>query len=216
MNMTKKAVTISEKEEKKKKRVAWGITGGGEQLAETIETMKKIKKQYENKVDIIVYLSKAGDQVLKYYKLANTLKETFSKIWVEINANAPFLAGQLQTGKFEFLLIAPATSNTVAKISMGITDSLLTNAAIMALKVFTPLYVMPTDYKEGTTTTKLPDGQDIRIRVREEDVENVKKLASMQDVFIFEKPMDINQIFKKHFGSEAYGCSKDLYNRTNA
>ncbi|HVP40391.1 MAG TPA: flavoprotein, partial [Candidatus Krumholzibacteriaceae bacterium] len=118
--MTKEAVTISdEEEEKKRKRVAWGITGGGEQLAETIEIMKKIKKQYENKVELTVYLSKAGDQVLKYYKLANTLKETFNKIRVEINANAPFLAGQLQAGKFEFLLIAPATSNTVAKISMG-------------------------------------------------------------------------------------------------
>lgn len=202
--MTKEAVTISdEEEEKKRKRVAWGITGGGEQLAETIEIMKKIKKQYENKVELTVYLSKAGDQVLKYYKLANTLKETFNKIRVEINANAPFLAGQLQAGKFEFLLIAPATSNTVAKISMGITDSLLTNAAIMALKGFTPIYIMPTDYKEGTVTTKLPDGRDFRIRIREEDVENVKKLASMRDVFILEKPMDINHVFKKHFGLEA-------------
>jgi archaeoflavoprotein AfpA len=197
--MATETLTISEKEEKKKKRVAWGITGSGEKLAETFETMTKIKKQYENKVNIIVYLSKAGDQVLKYYRLANTLKENFSKIWIEINANAPFLAGQLQTGKFEFLLIAPATSNTVVKISMGIADSLLTNAAIMALKGFTPVYIMPSDYKEGTTTTRLPDGRDWKIRIRVEDVENVKKLATMRDVFILEKPMDINQVFKKHF-----------------
>lgn len=201
--MATKTVIISEKEEKKKKRVAWGITGGGEQLAQTIETMKEIKKQYENKVDIIVYLSKAGDQVLKYYRLANTLKETFSKIWVEINANAPFLAGQLQMGKFEFLIIAPATSNTVAKISVGISDSLLTNAAIMALKGFIPVYIMPTDCKEGTTTTKLPNGRDFKLRIRKEDEENVKKLATMRDVFTLEKPADINQVFEKHFGPEA-------------
>jgi archaeoflavoprotein AfpA len=197
--MATETLTINEKEEKKKKRMAWGITGSGEQLAETIETMTKIKKRYENKVDINVYLSKAADQVLKYYRLTDALKESFSKIWIEINANAPFLAGQLQTGKFEFLLIAPATSNTVAKISMGIADSLLTNAAIMALKGFTPVYIVPSDYKEGTTTTKLPDGRDFRIRIREEDVENVKKLTLMRDVFILEKPMDINQVFKKHF-----------------
>jgi archaeoflavoprotein AfpA len=203
VNMATETLTTSEKEGTKKKRVAWGITGSGEQLAETIETMKKIKKQYENKVDINVYLSKAGDQVLKYYRQANTLKKVFSKIWVEINANAPFLAGQLQIGKFEFLLIAPATSNTVAKISMGITDSLLTNAAIMALKGFIPVYIMPTDYKEGTTTTKLPNGRIFKLRIRGEDVENAKKLAKMRDVFMLERPADINQVFKKHFRSRA-------------
>ena len=189
---------IKKEEKKEKKRAAWGITGGGEQLAETVEAMKKIKKQYENRVDILVYLSKAGNQVLKYYGLAKTLRETFSKIWVEINANAPFLAGQLQMGTFEFLLIAPATSNTVAKISMGIADSLLTNAAIMALKGFTPIYIMPTDYEEGTTTTKLPNGRDFKLRIRGEDMENVKKLATMRDVFILERPAQINQVFKKH------------------
>jgi archaeoflavoprotein AfpA len=193
--------THSEKQQKKK-RVAWGITGSGEQLSETIETMTKIKKQYENKAEITVYLSKAADQVLKYYKLANALKQNFSKIWTEINANAPFLAGQLQTGKFEFLLIAPASSNTVAKISTGIADSLLTNSVIMALKGFTPVYIMPTDYKEGTTTTKLPNGRDSKIRIRKEDAENVKKLATMQDIYILEKPTEINTIFKKHFGAK--------------
>ena len=201
--MVTETVTISEKEEKKKKRVAWGVTGSGERLAETIETMKKIKKQYQSIVDINVYLSKAGDQVLEYYRQANTLKEDFSKIWVEINANAPFLAGQLQIGKFEFLLIAPATSNTVAKISMGIADSLLTNAAIMALKGFTPVYILPTDYKEGTTTTKLPDGRDLKLRIRGEDVENVRKLATMQGVFLLEEPVHISKVFQKHFGLRA-------------
>jgi archaeoflavoprotein AfpA len=128
---------------KKKKRVAWGITGSGDRLAETIEVMKDIRKQYENVAEIFVYLSKAGDQVIKWYRLGDDLKKNFSKIFVEINANSPFLAGQLQTGKFEFFLIAPATSNTVAKISMGIADSLISNAAIMALKAFIPVYILP-------------------------------------------------------------------------
>jgi len=185
----------------RKKKVAWGITGAGEQLPETLETMKMIKEHYRNRVDIIVYLSKAGDQVLKYYRLGDTVRQTFSKVRVEINANAPFLAGQLQIGKFEFLLIAPATSNTVAKISAGIADSLLTNAAIMALKGFTPVYIMPTDYKEGTTTTRLPSGYISKLRIRHEDVENVRKLTRMQGVFTLQKPSDIERVFKKHFGS---------------
>jgi len=195
---------MEKKEEKKekKRKVAWGITGSGDRLVETVEIMKEIKKQYQNEVDIIVYLSKAGDQVVKYYRLADNLKESFDRVWVEINPNSPFLAGQLQLGKFEFLLIAPATSNTVAKISMGIADSLLCNAAIMGLKAFVPFYIMPSDYEEGIIVTKLPNGRDMKLRIRKEDVEHVKKLACMQDVFILEKPEEIHQVFKKHFNLE--------------
>ncbi|MEM3726371.1 MAG: archaeoflavoprotein AfpA [Candidatus Bathyarchaeia archaeon] len=181
--------------------MAWGITGSGDRLIETIDIMKKIKVQYQGDVDINVYLSKAGDQVIKWYKLGNTLKENFNKVFVEINSNSPFLAGQLQTGKFEFLLIAPATSNTVAKISIGIADSLISNAAIMALKAFVPVYVMPSDYKEGVIITKLPDGKDLKLMARKEDVEHVIKLAKMKGVTIIEKTEDIHQIFKKHFES---------------
>jgi archaeoflavoprotein AfpA len=192
-------VVMERKEEKKKRKVAWGITGSGDRLVETVEIMKGIKKQYQSEVDIRVYLSKAGDQVVKYYRLVDDLKENFERIYVEINPNSPFLAGQLQLGKFEFLLIAPATSNTVAKISMGIADSLLSNAAIMGLKAFVPFYIMPSDYEEGMIVTKLPDGRDMKLRIRKEDVEHVKKLACMDDVFILEKPEDIHQVFKKHF-----------------
>ncbi|MCS7123869.1 MAG: archaeoflavoprotein AfpA [Candidatus Bathyarchaeota archaeon] len=191
----------------KKKKVAWGITGSGDRLTETIEVMKKIKVQYQNLVDINVYLSKAGEQVIKWYRLGNTLKDTFNRVFVEVDSNTPFLAGQLQTGKFEFLLIAPATSNTVAKISMGIADSLISNSAIMALKAFVPVYIMPSDYKEGVVYTKLPSGKELKLMVRKEDVEHVKKLAKMKGVSIIEKPEDICKIFKKHFESDkGRGC----------
>lgn len=188
---------LSEKEETRR-QIAWGITGSGDKLAETVTVMRRIKSEYEEKVDIRVYLSKAGEQVLKHYKLVNKLNE-FGRVHVEINANSPFLAGALQLGKFEFLLIAPATSNTVAKVSLGIADSLLTNAAIMALKAFVPVYIMPSDYKEGIISTKLPNGQKLKLRVRKEDVENVKKLACMDDVFVLERPKEIHQVFKEHF-----------------
>jgi len=199
--MLTEVVQVEKKGRKKKRKVAWGITGSGDRLVEIVEIMKAIKKQYQDEVDITVYLSKAGDQVVKYYKLANNLKENFDRIWVEINPNSPFLAGELQTGKFEFLLIAPATSNTVAKISMGIADSLLCNAAIMSLKGFVPVYIMPSDYAEGVIVTKLPNGRDLKLRIRKEDVMHVKKLAGMDDVFILEQPEEIHQVFKKHFGT---------------
>ncbi|KAF5076445.1 archaeoflavoprotein AfpA [Methanobacterium aggregans] len=186
----------------KRRRVAWGITGSGEKIEETVEIMEEMKKEYRKEFDIRVYVSKAGDQVLKYYNLSNTLETMFDKTWTEINANAPFLAGQIQMGTFEFLLLAPATSNTVAKISLRIADTLLTNAAIMGQKTATPIYVMPTDFREGITTTKLPNGRDLELKITREDAQHVKKLQDMENTFVFEHPKDIRDIFEKHATSD--------------
>ena len=190
-----------EQNQKKMKRVAWGITGSGDRLLEVIETMKQLKKQYKDEVRITVYLSTAGNQVVHFYHLAKDLKESFDKVRVESNSNVPTLAVQLQSGKIEFLLIAPTTSNTVAKIATGIADTMLTNAAIMSLKSFVPVYVVPCDYKEGTTVTQLPDGTDMKIRVRKEDVEHTKKLAAMDGIFVVEQPEEIRKVFQKQFKS---------------
>ena len=192
----------TEKKQKKAKRVAWGITGSGDRLVEVIETMKQIKKQYQDEIRITVYLSKAGNQVLNFYSLGKDLKENFDKVRVEVNSNVPTLAVQLQSGKIEFLLIAPTTANTVAKIATGIADTLLCNATIMALKSFVPVYMLPCDYKEGVTVTQLPDGTEMRIQVRKEDVENTKKLAAMDGLVILEKPEEIHHVFQKHFKPE--------------
>ena len=188
-----------EKKQTKKKRVAWGITGSGDRLLEVFEVMRQIKNKQQDDIRITVYLSKAGNLVVKYYRLFKGLQEKFDKTRTEINSNIPTLAVQLQSGKIEFLLIAPATSNTVAKIANGIADTLLTNAAIMALKAFVPVYILPCDFKEGVTITQLPDGSNMKIRVRKEDVEYVNKLAVMDGIVIIENPVEINQIFQKHF-----------------
>jgi archaeoflavoprotein AfpA len=194
-----------EMENKKKKgqtrrKIAWGVTGSGDKLPETLEVMKRIKAMYKDNVEMQVYLSKAAELVLKYYKLADDLRFNFDRIWAEVNANSPFLAGQLQLRTFEFLLIAPATSNTVAKISTGIADSLLSNSAIMALKAFAPVYIMPSDYREGIAVTKLPGGRKMKLRVRKEDADNTAKLAKMDGLFVLEKPENIYRVFEKHFG----------------
>ena len=192
-----------EKKQQKKKRVAWGITGSGDRLLEVFDVMKQIKNQHQDDFRITVYLSKAGDLVIKYYRLFKLLQEEFDKTRVEVNSNLPTLAVQLQSGKIEFLLIAPATSNTVAKLATGISDTLLTNAAIMALKAFVPVYILPCDYKEGVTVTLLPDGSEMKIRVRKEDAEHVKTLAAMDGLVILEKPEEIPHVFQKHFKPEA-------------
>lgn len=186
----------------KRHKVAWGITGSGEKILETVDIMEEMKKKYKNTFDIRVFISKAGDQVLKYYNLSNTLETIFDKTWTEINANAPFLAGKIQLGTFDFLLIAPATSNTVAKISLRIADTLLTNAAIMGQKTSTPIYIMPTDFREGKTITQLPNGKDLELNITHEDAQHVEKLSNMPNTTVFEHPNEIPKIFEKHFGTK--------------
>lgn len=180
-------------------KVAWGITGSGDKLREAIEVMKEIKENFPDDLDIEVFLSRAGEQVVKYYRLLDEIRGNFNRVWVENDANSPFLAGRLQLGEFEFLLIAPASSNTVAKISIGIGDTMLTNGAIQALKAFVPVYIMPSDYREGTTITKLPDERDFRLRVRKEDAENVRRLIAMEGIFPLESKKEIREIFLKYF-----------------
>lgn len=187
----------------KRKKVAWGITGSGDKLEETIEAMKRISSQYADTVEIKVYVSKAGEQVLKHYRLLDDLRNSFDRVFIEVDANTPFLAGWLQTRRFEFLLVAPATSNTVAKIAAGIADTMITNGAILALKAFVHVCVLPSDYKEGITCTKLPGGRKMKLKIRKEDAENVEKLKKMENVSVLEKPSEIRYVFARILGKSS-------------
>lgn len=185
----------------RKLKVAWGVTGAGDRLNETIQIMKDIKAEYGETVDIEVYLSKMASMVLRMYRIYGELEEAFGKIMVEKDANTPFITGRLQLGVFEFLLVAPATSNTVAKIAHGISDTMLTNGAIQALKAYVPVYVMPVDYREGSTVTVLPSGKELRLRVRKEDAENVRLISAMDGITTFEEPDEIWDIFRERLGT---------------
>ena len=179
----------------KKRKVAWGITGAGDKIEEFLDVMIDLKSKSESVVEIEVFISKAAETVLKFYRLEDKLKSNFSKVMVEVNSNSPFLAAWMQMRKYEFLLIAPAKSNTVSKIAHSIGDTLLTNAAIMSLKAFVPVYIVPTDYKEGTVYTKLPNGKEMKLRVRKEEADLVRKLERMEDMHVLENPQKLREVF---------------------
>ena len=175
----------------KKIKIAWGITGAGDKITEIIQTMKELQKEVADSVEFDVYISKNGETMLKFYQLFDEVKNSFPKVWVEQNSNSPFLAGMVQGQKYAFLLIMPASSNTVAKIVNSISDTMLTNAALMALKAFVQVWIMPVDYKESIIYTKLPNGKDLKLRVRKEEAEQVRKLMATEDVRVFENPSDV-------------------------
>ncbi len=177
----------------KKHRIAWCITGAGDKIKEIIDTMKQFKAESEGSVEIEVFVSKNAETMLKFYQLENDLKQSFAKVSVEANANSPFLAGIVQSGRYDFLLIMPGSSNSVAKIVNGIGDTLVTNSAIMALKAFVPVWVMPVDFKESVIYTKLPNGKDMKLRVRKEEADQVRRLMQTEDVTVFESPEKVHE-----------------------
>jgi archaeoflavoprotein AfpA len=179
--------------------IAWGITGSGDLLEETIEVMEDLSDRYDLKIR--VFLSKEGELVLRYYKLLDSLKMNFSRVNVEKGANTPFIAGELQLGIFDLLLVSPATGNTTAKIAHGIADSLMTNAVSQAMKARVPVYILPVDQKMGETKTKLPDGGELRLTMREVDVENVEKLRKMRGITVLSNPKEIEDAIREYLGS---------------
>ncbi len=177
-------------------RIAWGITGCGDYLKESIEIMKELTK--EHNLDVRVYLSQAGEMVVKWYKLYNELKTGFPKTYSERSPNIPFLVGDLQLGKYDFLLIMPSTSNTAGKIAAGISDTLLSNAAAMAMKAKVPVYIFPADQTKGEITTDLPGGKKLTLTMRDVDIEAVEKLRKMPFMTVMGHPDEMKGIIKKH------------------
>ncbi|HLB71967.1 MAG: archaeoflavoprotein AfpA [Candidatus Methanoperedens sp.] len=181
-------------------KIAWGITGCGDHLKESLEIMKELTKEYD--LEVKVFLSQAGEMVVKWYKLFNELRTTFPGTYSEKSPNLPFLVGDLQLGKYDFLLIMPSTSNTVGKIASGISDTLLTNAAAQAMKARVPVYIFPADQIRGEITTDLPGGKKLTLTMRDVDIDAVDKLRRMQGITVLEDPAEIGGIVKKHIESK--------------
>ena len=181
-------------------KIAWGITGCGDQIEETFAIMNDLSDRYD--LDIKVYLSKNGELVMKWYNLWKDLKELFSKVSVEHGANSPFIAGQLQMGKFDLFLVCPMSANTAAKIAYGIADSLLTNGVAQAAKAKIPIYIYPADQYEGAVTTILPDGKELTLYMRDVDIENADRLKRMQEITVLESISEIEGVVKRHCGGK--------------
>ncbi|MCL2862730.1 MAG: archaeoflavoprotein AfpA [Methanimicrococcus sp.] len=175
------------------RRLAWGITGAGDKLEETIDVMRAVK---ERGWRIDVFVSLEGETVLKWYRQFETVSTDFDSCAVERGANSPFILGDLQTGQYDALIVSPATANTVAKIVYGISDTLLTNAVGQCAKGDTPIYIYPVDGKKGKIKTKAPNGREFELKMRKIDVVNAKKLKKMENIQVLKAPAELKKYFK--------------------
>jgi archaeoflavoprotein AfpA len=181
-------------------RIVWGITGSGDRIEEILDNMIELLNDEDLRITVIV--SKAGEQVLRWYKLWDKLNASFDKVKKESNANVPFIAGPLQVGKYDLLIVAPLTANSTAKIAHGISDTLITNAVAQTLKGNTPVILYPVDQSYESVTTVGPDGVEFTITPRDVDLVNVSRLQDMKGVSILSSPTLIAQVIRNHIVSK--------------
>jgi len=173
-----------------------GITGTGYLLQELIDLLVDLQNNHD--IDITVILSKEGAAVVKWYKLWLALTKAVEKVKVEITPNIPFYAGPLQLGKFDFFLCCPVSANTVAKIVHGIADTLVTNGVAQAIKGGQIVYLFPSDQDTEPIVTSRPDGSPLVLKIRDIELENIKKLKQMEGIVVISDFSEIkNHIIQK-------------------
>lgn len=151
-------------------RIAWGITGSGHYLKECLELAARLPA-----VDL--FLSRAAAEVLHVYGLpVAQLRERY-RVFRDTAASAPPV-GLFYKGHYQLLVAAPATSNSVAKMVFGISDTLVTNIYAQAGKCRIPSIVFACD-AAPEMDTEAPGGM-VKVYPRPIDLENTRRLAEFQ------------------------------------
>jgi dihydromethanopterin reductase (acceptor) len=152
-------------------RLAWAITGSGHYLRECIDILNTL-----DQVDL--FLSKAATEILKQYGYEHNVgrvyqDKTASSVPVEL----------FYHGAYHTVVVAPATSNTVAKMVYGISDSLVTNIFAQAGKCRVPSIVFACD-TEPELESEAPREHMVKVYPRRIDLENMEKLKTFDDTTV--------------------------------
>jgi flavoprotein len=148
-------------------RLAWAISGSGHYIEECVEFMLTL-----NNVDL--YLSQAGEEVLKMYGISLASLKDKMPVYRDKAASAPPV-GLFYKGYYHTLVMAPTTSNTIAKCSLGIADSLVTNLYAQAGKCRVESIVYPCDTAPEIETTA-PGNKKFMVYPRPIELEATDKL----------------------------------------
>lgn len=138
-------------------KIAFGITGAGHLLSDSVELLEQLMTKH----DVTVLLSAAGEEVLKMYGLYERIESITGGYYNELirEKDQRFsypITGRFSLGKYDLLIVSPATSNTIGKIVGGIADSLVTNAVAQSGKGSVKTYIIPVDLESGDVETVLP------------------------------------------------------------
>lgn len=167
--------------------VAWGITGAGHFLPECLDLIFRLPQ-------VEVFVSRAGREVLASYGRLKELRALTRRVYWEHSASSPPVT-RLYSGRYRLVVIAPATSNSVAKMAYGIADTLVTNLFAQAGKCQVPIVVLPTD-AQVQALSWAPNQTRVQVHARGIDQENIARLRGWPRVTIVESPELLERALK--------------------
>jgi flavoprotein len=153
------------------KRLAWALTGSGHYLRECLDIIHQLQ-------DVDLFLSKAAAELLQQYGYRHQVGRVFqdktaSSVPVEL----------FYEGRYHTLVIAPATSNTVAKMVAGISDNLVTNLYAQAGKTRVPSIVFACD-TEPELDSEAPRENMVKVYPRRIDLKNMEALKTFEETTV--------------------------------
>jgi len=160
-----------------KPRLAWAITGSGHYIEECLNFLLTL-----DEVDL--YLSQAAEEVIQMYGFKLTDIREKMPVYRDKTASSPPV-GRFYTGYYHTFVMAPATSNTVAKCVLGIADSLVTNLYSQAGKCRVPSIVYPCDIAPEMETTA-PGDKKVMVYPRKIDLEGTRILRTFEYTSVVE------------------------------
>jgi flavoprotein len=151
-------------------RLAWALTGSGHFFTESLALMREVP-------DLDLFVSRAGAEVIRMYKQDFAKLPKAVRVFKDTTASAAPV-GLFYHAFYHTLVLAPATSNTIAKCVAGISDNLATNVFAQAGKCRVPSIVFACD-TAPELETMAPDGL-VKVYPRRIDLENVAKLRGFE------------------------------------
>ena len=163
-------------------RWAWAITGSGHYIKETFALVRELP-------DLDLFLSKAAAEVLRMYKQELELPKS-ARVFHDKTASAVPI-GAFYYGHYHTVVVAPATSNAVAKFVCGISDDLVSNVFAHGGKTRVPIVVFACD-TAPELLTEAPKGM-VKVYPRPIDLENREKLGRFAGVTTVDTPAELSQ-----------------------
>ncbi|KKM26193.1 hypothetical protein LCGC14_1587240 [marine sediment metagenome] len=155
-------------------RIAWAVTGSGHYLKECLEIVRELD-------DVDLFYSRAGEEVVRMYGYDPKEWVPEGRVYRDRAASSPPV-GLFYRGDYHTLVVAPATSNTVAKMVLGISDTLVTNIFAQAGKCQVPAIVLACD-SEPEVDTPAPD-RIVTLWPRQVDLEHTRRLKTFVDTTV--------------------------------
>ena len=166
-------------------RFAWCVTGSRHYREESMALAQRLPQ-----VDL--FLSAAADEVLPLYGMRlEWLRERFRVFRDKSASSVP--VGRLYAEAYHTVVIAPATSNTVAKCAYGLSDTLPTNLFAQAGKLGVPSLVFACD-TEPVVVTKAPRSHAtewLTLRPRRIELDNVERLRTIDYCTVLTSPTEL-------------------------